>query len=245
MKQILIIGACSAIAQETAKIWAKEGHSLCLSDLDSNKLNIVADDLISRGAAKAVIYPMDVNDFDKHKDLISFAVDNLGTIDVAFVAHGTLPDPDKVRADNKLALKEFSTNCLSVISLATILANYFEKMSKGILAVISSVAGDRGRQSNYLYGSAKGAVSLFLQGLRNRFGNTDIKIITLKPGMVDTPMTSHMKKGILFSSARDVGKAIHDVIDKGKDIAYIPSYWFVIMTIIKHIPEFIFKKLKL
>jgi len=248
MKKILIIGACSAIAQETAKCFAKEGADLYLVDLKTERLEAVRLDIIARtpGAnLKIEIDTLDVNEFDKHKINFYRAADKLNGIDSVLIAHGTLADQAVSQNNSELIIKEFNTNCVSVISLASIAANYFEERKTGTIAVISSVAGDRGRQSNYIYGSAKGGVSIFLQGLRNRLSGSGVKVITIKPGMVDTPMTAQMPKGVLFSSAETVGKGIYEAMTKGKDIAYIPGYWRLIMFVIKHIPESIFKKLHL
>jgi decaprenylphospho-beta-D-erythro-pentofuranosid-2-ulose 2-reductase len=142
-------------------------------------------------------------------------------------------------------LKEFTTNCTSVISLLTILADYFEQQRRGCIAVISSVAGDRGRQSNYVYGAAKGAVTVFLQGLRNRLHKSGVAVITIKPGTVDTPMTASLKKGLLFASASSVGQGIYAAMKNRKEIVYLPWYWRPIMFIVRSIPEPIFKKLSL
>ena len=111
--------------------------------------------------------------------------------------------------------------------------------------MISSVAGDRGRASNYIYGTAKGAVSIFLQGLRNRLSSSNVNVLTIKPGFVDTPMTSHLPKNFLYAKPELVGEQIYDAISKQKDIVYIPKFWRLIMFMIKHIPEFIFKKLSI
>jgi len=113
------------------------------------------------------------------------------------------------------------------------------------LAVISSVAGERGRQSNFVYGAAKSAVTEYLSGLRNRLYGSGIKVITIKPGMVDTPMTSEMDKGLLFANVNSVGKTIYKKIKNGNDVVYVPGYWKLIMGIIKSIPESIFKKLNI
>ena len=129
--------------------------------------------------------------------------------------------------------------------MASIAANYFEKEKKGCIAVISSVAGDRGRQSNYIYGAAKGGVTTFLQGLRNRLSPSGVSVVTIKPGMVDTPMTAHLPKSPLFAKPSDVGKGIYKAMLAGKDIAYLPVYWKLIMFVIKIIPEGIFKKMRL
>ena len=245
MKKILIIGAGSAIARETAKLFARDGAHMYLCDINEGRLESVKSHLKVFGDCKINYEELDVNDFDKHETVFQNAEKTMNGIDIVFIAHGTLPDQEEARKNVKSTLKEFAINGTSVISLSTIAANYFEEKGKGTLAVISSVAGDRGRQSNYIYGAAKGAVTLFLEGLRNRLSGTEINILTIKPGMVDTPMTAHIPKGPLFSKPEDIAKKIYDAILKAKDTVYVPGYWFLVMTVIKHIPESIFKKMKL
>lgn len=245
MKKVLVFGGTSRIAHETEKLFAMEGAELFLFDLKLSRLEAVRDDILARHSTKIHISEFDAMDFDNHKEKFEEAVMALGEIDVVFIAFGSLPDQKAVEADNLLAVSEFTLNASAVISLSTLAANYFEARKKGTIAVISSVAGDRGRQSNYLYGSAKGALSVFLQGLRNRLTRSGVQVLTIKPGMVDTPMTASMPKGPLFAKAETVGKGIYDAINSGKDIAYLPSFWRLIMFVIKHIPEFIFKKLSL
>lgn len=194
MKKILIIGACSAIAQETAKLFAKDGHFLFLADINETGLEIVKKDILVINQIDIFTSYFDVTDFSTHTELIEKAITSLNGIDLVFIAHGTLPNQDAVQRDEALAIKEFTVNATSIIYLTTILANYFEEKKDGCIAVISSVAGDRGRQSNYLYGSAKGAVSIFLQGLRNRLSKSNVHILTIKPGLVDSPMTAHLPK---------------------------------------------------
>ena len=143
------------------------------------------------------------------------------------------------------ALAEIATNGTSVVSLMTAAANRFEAQGHGAIAVISSVAGDRGRQSNYVYGSAKALVSAFASGLRQRLAKKGISVTTIKPGFVDTPMTAAFKKGPLWAKPDQVAKDIVVAIDQGKTVVYTPGFWRLIMLIIKHIPEFIFVKLKL
>ncbi|MCG8081658.1 MAG: SDR family NAD(P)-dependent oxidoreductase, partial [Candidatus Thiodiazotropha taylori] len=141
--------------------------------------------------------------------------------------------------------KEFEVNALTTISLLTNLANYFEAQQRGSIVVISSVAGDRGRQSNYVYGAAKGAVTIFLQGLRNRLTKSGVNVLTVKPGFVDTPMTADFPKGALWASSEKVAQDINKAIDAQKSVAYVPWFWRYIMLIIKSIPEMVFKKLSL
>src|SRR4030095_8587920 len=139
----------------------------------------------------------------------------------------------------------FETNCLSVVSLVTLFANYFERQRRGLLAVITSVAGDRGRRTNYVYGAAKGGVDLFLQGVRSRLSKAGVPVITIKPGLVDTPMTAAFKKNVLFAPAERVGAGIYSAMKKPGDVVYLPGYWRWIMAIIKLIPEGIFKRISL
>ncbi len=245
MKKVLIIGGASAIASEAAKLFARDGAHLFLADISLGRLEAVRDDIQANYKTKIDLFEINVNDYDRHDELFSSAIQSMNGIDAVLIAHGTLPDQAKAQADRHLALREFSTNGTSVISFATIAANYFEEKKLGCIAVISSVAGDRGRQSNYIYGAAKGAVSLFMQGLRNRLSKSGISVVTIKPGFVDTPMTAHLDKNPLYASPQKIGSIIHNAMKAGKSIVYAPGYWRCIMLIIKHIPEAIFKKLSL
>ncbi len=245
MTNVLIVGATSAIAQEVAKHFARAGDRLFLVARNPEKLASVADDLRVRGAERVETFLLDVNDIQRHEEMLESAEAALGPLDVALIAHGMLPDQKAAEKDVQLAVETFRTNALSVIALLTPLANRFEKRGRGTIAVISSVAGDRGRQSNYVYGAAKAAVSAFTSGLRNRLSRAGVHVLTIKPGMVETPMTAHMRKGPLFASPEKVGKDIYNAILKGKDVIYTPWYWALIMWVIIHIPESIFKRLKL
>ncbi len=243
VKKILIIGATSAIAQAFARLHI--GDELFLVARNAAKLESVAKDLKARGTKKIGVADMDANDFARHGSMLDMAVRELGGLDVALIAHGTLGDQKTSERDFGAADQEFKTNFLSVVSLLTPLAALFEKQGSGVIAVISSVAGDRGRQSNYIYGSAKGALSLYLAGLRNRLHASGVSVLTIKPGFVDTPMTAHLKKGLLFASPEKVASDISRAIDSKKSILYTPWIWRWIMLIIRMIPENVFKRLKL
>jgi decaprenylphospho-beta-D-erythro-pentofuranosid-2-ulose 2-reductase len=245
MNKILIIGATSAIAEEFARLCAAKGDQLFLVARNANKLKIVAADLKIRGAGKAEFFILDANDCDRHPEMLRAAEESLGGLDVVLIAHGSLPDQEKAELDYKLTAQEFQTNFLSAVSLLTLIAADFEKKGRGTIAVISSVAGDRGRQSNYIYGAAKGALSIYLAGLRGRLQKAGVAVVTIKPGFVDTPMTAHLKKGLLFASARQVASGIEKAIEKRRDVVYLPGFWLLIMTVIRLIPERVFKKLKL
>lgn len=246
MKNWIIVGACSAIAEATARILAARGAKLYLLARNQEKLDVLAQDLKVRGAQETVTQVFDACNYQSHLTLFNEAETKLGSVDGIFIAHGTLPDQQACEQDFKLARQEFDTNGLSVISLIAEAANYFEAKRAGHIAVITSVAGDRGRQSNYVYGSAKAAVATFLEGVRNRLAKSGVAVLTIKPGFVDTPMTDGMdKSGPLWAQPEEVAMSIVKAIDKKRNVVYVPWFWQVIMLIIRHIPEFIFKKLSL
>ncbi len=245
MKNILVIGATSAIAEQTIRLYAKQGANLHLMARDEDKLNTIAQDALVRGAHSASVQKIEVNDFDQHKKWIDDAFAKLVSVDVVLIAHGSLPDQQACQDHVSTTLREMNTNGLSTVSLLTVLANRMEAQGKGTLAVITSVAGDRGRQSNYVYGAAKGMLSIFLQGLRNRLFAKGVHVLDIKPGFVDTPMTAEFPKGPLWAKPETIAKNIVKAVDKRKNSIYTPWFWMGIMLIIRNIPEFIFKKMKL
>jgi|SRR5579862_2214809 len=241
--KVAIIGATSAIAHETAKCFARDGAQLFLVGRSPEKLTAVADDLKVRGAQQVETFQLDVDELDHHQELFEAILKTFDELDILFIAHGTLGDQRKSELSVAETLKELTTNFTSVISLLTIGANYFEQRQRGCIAVISSVAGDRGRGSNYVYGTAKAGVSTFLQGLRSRFARSKVVVLTIKPGFVDTPMTASFKKGPLFAQPGPVGRDIYKAMQQGKDVVYVPGFWRLIMFVVKAIPEGIFKRL--
>lgn len=245
MSRILIFGATSAIAEQTARLYAERGEQLMLVGRDKAKLERLAEDLKIRGAQQTACLAIDLNDTSQHEALLIKTEKELGGIDLALIAYGTLGDQQACEQDFAVAEQELQTNCLGVLSLLTLLANRLEAQQSGHIAVISSVAGDRGRQSNYIYGTAKGALSIFLQGLRNRLHKAGVHVLTIKPGFVDTPMTQDFKKGLLWVKPEVIAQGIVRAIDKKRDVVYLPFFWRYIMLIIRLIPEFIFKRLSL
>ena len=245
MQRILIIGATSAIAVAIARRFSRQGDSLYLLARNEEQLKDLASDLEIRGANKVAYAPFEANDFERHQDILDEAIKRLGGIDVALIAHGTLADQKACEKSFDLTLQELNTNAISVISLLTHLANYFETQGHGSIGAISSVAGDRGRQSNYIYGTAKGALSIFLQGLRNRLHKSGVHVLTVKPGFVDTPMTTDFKKGALWASPETIAKGIEKSLNKKRDVVYLPAWWRLIMYAITSIPESLFKKMSL
>lgn len=245
MKHILIIGATSTIAEATARIFAQRGDRLYLLARNQERLSPLAKDLKIRGAASVDYGRFDVNDFDAHEAAIDTGLAALGKIEVVLIAHGTLPDQKACETDFNTALAALNTNAISTVLLLTHLAKKLEKQKSGTIAVITSVAGERGRQSNYVYGAAKGMVSVLLQGLRTRLHRSGVQVLDIKPGFVDTPMTAEFKKGLLWTKPETVADGIVKALDKEKNVTYVPWFWKYIMLIIKSMPEKIFKQLDL
>jgi decaprenylphospho-beta-D-erythro-pentofuranosid-2-ulose 2-reductase len=243
MKKILIIGATSAIAEATARLWAQHGHRLYLIARNRERLQAIAADLKIRGAESIRYDLLDLNNFGQQSAAIDTAIKFLDGIDMVLIAHGTLGNQKACERDMDLTLQEINTNAISVIALLTHLANRFEAQKHGTIAVISSVAGDRGRQSNYVYGTAKGAVSIFLQGLRQRLNKSGVRVLTVKPGFVDTPMTAECRKGILWATPEAIARRIDKAVDAGGNEIYAPGFWWLIMVIVKFVPESLFKKM--
>jgi decaprenylphospho-beta-D-erythro-pentofuranosid-2-ulose 2-reductase len=244
-RKILVLGATSGIAEATCRIWAGQGASLFLVARNAEKLSAVAADLRTRGARSVETAVADLDDTEGHAALLEHATEMLGGMDVAYLAHGILGEQPRAEQDFNHAAQIFHTNLIAPVSLLTWLANYCVTRRGGVLAVISSVAGDRGRKSNYAYGASKAGLSAFLGGLRNRVDREDVTVLTIKPGPVRTAMTGGMKGSDKFADVHMVAKSIVSAVDKKQDTLYVPFQWQPIMFVIRHIPERIFKKLNL
>jgi short-subunit dehydrogenase len=245
MRRILIMGASSAIAEATARIFAARGDALILAGRSGDKLQATAADLKLRGAALVDVFVIDATDFERLPLLLQAAQQRLGGLDAALIAHGTLSDQTACEQSVEALRQQFDINALSFMALATHVANLFEVQGSGVIALISSVAGDRGRSSNYVYGAAKAAVTAFSSGLGQRLYRKGVHVVTIKPGFVSTPMTSAFKKGALWAAPSRVAADIVAAMDSGKPVLYTPWFWRLIMAIIKSIPESIFRRLRL
>lgn len=243
MRNILVLGATSSIAIATMRWYAPQGAKFYLVARHKEKLSAVAADLQVRGAAEVHTCVLDLDNTERHAVMLQDAHDKLQGIGIALIAHGILGDQKAAEQDFRLAERVMRTNVLSSMSLITWLANYFVARQSGTIAAISSVAGDRGRKSNYVYGTSKAALTAFLQGVRNRIDREGVNVITIKPGFVATPMTANMQRGILFVTPEKVARAIARAIEQHKDVVYIPKFWRLIMTVIRLLPERIFKGL--
>jgi decaprenylphospho-beta-D-erythro-pentofuranosid-2-ulose 2-reductase len=245
MKRILVIGAGSAIAESTARIFAERGDSLFLVGRKPTVLDSMCADLRIRGAGAVGMHVLDANDFSAHEAMLAAAEQSLGGLDVVLLAHGTLSDQKKCESSVELTLQELTTNGVSVVAILTRVAAKFEERKAGTIVVISSVAGDRGRQSNYVYGSAKALVTAFTSGLRQRLYKSGVAVVTIKPGFVDTPMTAGFPKGPLWAKPQQIAAGIVRAVDRSGTVVYLPGFWRLIMLIIRCIPESIFRRLKL
>jgi len=245
MQRILIVGASSAIAEAAARLFAARGDALFLAGRNAARLQAIAADLKLRGAAQTGVFVLDARAFERFPALLQAATERLGGLDAALIAHGTLPDQAACQQSVDLLREEFDVNALSFMALCTGLANQFEAQGRGVIAVTSSVAGDRGRQSNYVYGSAKAAVTAFTSGLRQRLYPKGVRVVTIKPGFVSTPMTAAFRKGALWAAPASVAADIVRAMDGGKAMIYTPWFWRPIMWIIRSVPESIFRRLRL
>lgn len=248
LKKVVIFGATSAIAEHAARDLIDRGASLFCVGRDQGKLEVIVTNLKIRNATSQRIegYVADLMDTEGHSQILKVAEETLGGIDAALICYGTLPDQKKCESSFAVAREAIDVNAISVVSLLTELANKFESQKRGVIAVVSSVAGDRGRQSNYVYGAAKGMVSIFMQGLRNRLAKHGVSVVTIKPGFVDTPMTEGFdKSGILWTKPEKISKGLVNAMESGKSCVYLPGFWRWIMLLIRCIPEGLFKRLSL
>lgn len=241
-----IFGATSAIAIETMRAMVcQKSAKLLLIGRDLARLDAVASDLRSRGAECTTL---SANFLDTKTDWQLLLNEHAQSMpwDLLLIAHGSLPDQDAAFRDPQAMATTLDVNFVSPAVIATACAHILEKQNFGTLAVFGSVAGDRGRGSNFIYGSAKAGIDAFFAGMRHHFSkHPQIKIITLKPGMTDSPMTSHLPKGSLFSTAECVGILSWQAIQSGPSVAYLPSWWKIIMALIRLLPDKLLHKTKL
>jgi len=243
VRRILIVGATSAIAKAAAREFASRGDALFLAARNSSALQAEADDLRLRGATIAGCGTFDARDLAALPKIVDDAVASLNGLDQALIAHGTLSDQGACETSTALLVEEFNVNALSVMALCLTLAQRFAVQGHGVIAVISSVAGDRGRKSNYIYGAAKASVSAFLSGLGQQLHAKGVRVVTIKPGFVDTPMTASFAKGALWASPTHVARDIRRAMDRGTPVLYTPWFWRGIMFVVRSVPETVFRRL--
>lgn len=249
-KRIVIVGATSAIAEHCARQWAQQGadqdspQQIVLLGRDQDKLDAIAADLAVRNPLLQCLVLL--SDFTSATAIQTTVNDIMagGTPDIVLIAHGTLPDQPACQQNLELADDAMQINGLSPVLFAEAFAGHLQAANTGTLVLIGSVAGDRGRKSNYVYGAAKGLVTRYAQGLQHRLAGTGVRVVLVKPGPTDTPMTAHLKQdGVRLADVEDVAAAIVRGVEKGKAVVYTPGKWWLIMMIIRHLPRFIFNKM--
>jgi decaprenylphospho-beta-D-erythro-pentofuranosid-2-ulose 2-reductase len=245
-RRAALFGAASGIAEQAARLWAERGDRLVLVARDAATLERIADDLKVRGAAQAETIVADFAALESLGEVAAKAWAALGGLDVALVAYGTLPDQKRTEADPAALQEALLLNFASPAALVNILAARFEAQGAGTLAVITSVAGDRGRQSNYAYGAAKGGLQHFLEGLRHRLQAASVRVLDVRPGFVATRMTAHLPRGgPLWAAPEKVAKDIVAAVDGGREVLYTPAFWRGIMLAVRSLPRPLFHRTKL
>ena len=246
-KKIVIVGATSAIATHAARVWAQRGHAeFVLLGRDASRLNRVAEDLKARGAQNsAQTLVMNFTDPEEIQRVVKKVVSD-GAADIVLIAHGSLGEQQRAQHDLVYAQDELMVNGVSAVLFAEAFAAAMESVGRGTLAVIGSVAGDRGRKSNYVYGAAKGLVTRYVQGLQHRFAGSAIKVVLIKPGPTETPMTAALvANGLKAAPVDEVAQSMVAAIDRGTPEVYVPGKWWVIMMVIRHLPRFVFNKMNI
>ena len=243
---VLILGATSAIARAVASELARRGFDLLLAGRDAAELETLAGDLQVRYGGNAAARAFDALALETHKPFFEDCqAASSGTLHGVVLCFGYLGDQATAQADLVETRRILDTNLMAAVSIFNVIANDFEARRRGFLCALSSVAGDRGRQSNYIYGSAKAGLSVYLQGLRNRLFHSGVRVVTIKPGFVDTAMTFGRPGMFLVASPEAAGRRIVKAIIGGDDVAYVPGFWRVLMLLIRAIPERIFKRMRL
>src|SRR5262249_57994889 len=244
--KIVILGALSAIAEAAARQWAEQGAHLLLVGRDATRLDVVAADLRVRGAAvetrAANLAESDAAEMFKE---MAFG---LSRVDTVLLSYGILGDQDRAELEGEEAQRIMATNFTSAAAWCLAAANVLEKQRHGTLIVVGSVAGDRGRASNYVYGAAKGGLAVLVEGIAHRLARSGARAVLVKPGFVDTPMTAHIaKKGLLWAKPEAIGKVIVRIAQRptSAPVVYAPGFWRWIMLAIRITPSAIFHKTKL
>jgi decaprenylphospho-beta-D-erythro-pentofuranosid-2-ulose 2-reductase len=244
-RKIFIAGATSAIAQAIARLCAARGDSFFLVARDPDRLQAVKLDLVARGSPVVETLVADLDDLERHPVIVGQAWAAMGELDTALIAYGVLLDQQRCRDFPAEAVRQLHTNFVSPVSLITLLASRFETNGSGSIAVLGSVAGERGRQSNYTYGAAKGGLAIFLEGLRHRLANRGVHVLTVKAGFVDTPMTREIAKGALWASPSTVAEDVLRAIDRRRAVLYTPWFWKWIMAAVRSLPRGVLHRTKL
>jgi short-subunit dehydrogenase len=244
LKKIVVLGATSGIAQPLLRMLARDGKELLLVARSQERLDAVRTDLLARGAANVLTFEADL--VTSQELVVSFAKECFSDFDTLLLTYGTMLDQALCQVSPEHALRELETNFVSAVAVLTRFVRYFESRRSGTIAVLTSVAGERGRRSNYVYGAAKGALNIFLQGLRSRMYQHGVRVLTIKPGPVATAMTANSRNLPLLSTPDTVAKVIYRRLESSRgDVIYTPACWRWIMAAIRFVPERYFKRVSI
>lgn len=244
--RLIILGATSSIAAATARLYAADGATILLVGRDSIRLEQSAADLLARGAERVETASCDLAaPEDAERQLANF-VASIGGMDHAILAYGILGDQGLAERNLQMAEEILRVNFNSAAAWSMAVANFLEKQGRGSLVVIGSVAGDRGRRANFIYGAAKAGLAALVEGIAHRFGNKGPRAVLIKPGPTITPMTEGMNRsGALWAKPEQIAKIVYSRAHKGGPIAYAPSFWRYIMVIIRNLPSAIFNRMEI
>jgi short-subunit dehydrogenase len=242
---ILILGATSAIARHVAAIFARRGHALFLAGRNTAEVDRLVADLRLRFGVDVAGGEFDAEDYASHAEFLRSVLEQMGQLHGVVAAFGYLGEQERAARDFTECQRIIARNFTGAVSILNLCADYLEQRRAGFIIGIASVAGDLGRQSNYLYGSAKAAFSVYLQGLRNRLFFADVHVLTVKPGFVDTPMTFGLPRLFLVASPEAIAEGIVGALQRGSEVVYLPWFWRWVMLILKLIPDQVRKRLKL
>jgi decaprenylphospho-beta-D-erythro-pentofuranosid-2-ulose 2-reductase len=244
LRKIVILGATSGIALVVQRLLAQRGHELILVARSSQRLAEIQADLAARGARQVFAYSADLASVQQHAAIFEFARRTLPDFDTMLLAYGSMHSQEESESSVDVLLDELLVNFTSAAAILSLFAADLERRRTGCVAAITSVAGDRGRRSNYVYGAAKGGLSLFLQGLRSRLHPAGVRVITIKPGPVQTSMTDHLPNAARFADPEQIARDIVRALERrSPDVLYTPRIWRYVMTAVRQIPESVFKRL--
>jgi decaprenylphospho-beta-D-erythro-pentofuranosid-2-ulose 2-reductase len=243
-KRIVILGACSAIAEATARLWAAEGARFTLIARDKDRLDAIASHLTTLGAAEARTVALDCSKADAAAELAAI-VEALGGLDVLLLAYGTLVAQSELEKTPAAVANLIQTNFTSAVAWCLAASAILEQQRSGALLVVGSVAGDRGRRSNFIYGACKGGLACLVEGIAHKLEPLGARAVVIKPGFVDTPMTASFTKGLLWAKPEAVAEIIARAAQTGGPIVYAPGFWRWIMLVIRNLPVFLFNRLKI
>lgn len=241
---VAIFGASSGMAFAVAQIYAQKRARLFLIARDKQKLSEIERDLKARGASEVQTLVADLGSASGAKAATELLQQRTNKLDVVLIASGILGDTEQLLTDAKACEALFNVNVQAPIAISNTVLPLLLQQKSGILAIFSSVAGDRGRSSNFIYGASKAALSAYASGLRARLSQTGVHVLTIKPGIVATAMTAHLPRGPLTAQPEQVARRIVKAIERRQDTLYVPGFWRWVMAVITHLPEFIFKRMR-